>query len=318
MNRFTMGIIDASTEFDHEEVGSICAPLLPFAGNFRLIDFMLSNFSNARIKKVCLALPERCHSLVTYIGGGEDWQFGKGVAEINYLPSITSAKEEWLQVLLQNAGRDALVVLTKGTTVCNIELEFHRREHILGKREITILTQGNIPIGTYILSLDLLLKMIDVSSEKDNLITIVAEQLQKLSCVYVEINGYGKDISSIEDFYQANMEIIWPERMRSLLFQDRIVYRKQADYHPTLYGPHSKVSNALIGQGCRIDGTIENSIVFPNCKIAKDVRIRNCIVMEDSIILSGEFGQMIYSPSVVTVHNVPKNVCPDDKEEMIQ
>ena len=41
MRNLTIGIIDATPEFHYEGEDSLCSPLLQFAGNFRLIDFML-------------------------------------------------------------------------------------------------------------------------------------------------------------------------------------------------------------------------------------------------------------------------------------
>lgn len=296
MRQQLIGIIDATGEFNHDNTGSICAPLLPFAGNFRLIDFMLSNFSNSHIKKVGLSLPNRCHSLVSYIGGGEDWHYGKSQSGINYFPSLSSAKEEWIQYL-SSKGNKTIMVLTKGTTVCNINLDRFCEAHFHGNWELTILTYDDLPIGTYIISLELLLNLMEKSKAADTWISLIEEFMKSLSCKLVEINGYGKDINSLESYFQANMEILWPVRMKSLLFQKNTIYPKDIDHHPTVYGSQSKVVNSLVGQGCMIEGTIENSIIFPNCRVEKDVYIRNCIVLEDSIIQIGQLEQMIYGPS---------------------
>lgn len=308
MRQHTIGIIDATAEFKHDDAGSICAPLLPFAGNFRLIDFMLSNFSNAHVKNVSLTLPERCHSLVSYIGGGEDWHYGKSHNGIQYFPSLSSAKEEWRQFLLGMAEKKPLVVLTTGTTVCNINLEDFLREHTDENRELTIVSHNKIPIGIYIISLELLLQLLNKRLGAESWISFIEGHIQNLSGVFADINGYGKDISSLQTYFQANMEILWPPRMKSLLFQKRTIYPKDIDHHPTVYGEHSKVVNSLVGQGCMIEGTIENSIIFPNCRVEKDVLIRNCIVMEDSIIQLGRFEQMIYSPSFTLNNMLAKGI----------
>ena len=49
----------------------------------------------------------------------------------------------------------------------------------------------------------------------------------------------------------------------------------------------SNVKNSLIADGCVIDGTVENSIVFRGARIAKGAVVKNCIVMQDSYISEG-------------------------------
>lgn len=192
------------------------------------------------------------------------------------------------------ANSNTLLILTKGTTVCNVDFNSVCHAH---QQDLTILTHNHIPIGTYILSVDLLLDLIEGSREFDSWIELIEGSKEKLSSSFVETAGYAKDISTLQDFYQANMDILAPEKLKSLLFEENTIYRKDFEIHPTVYGSSSQVMNSLIGQGCLIDGNIESSIVFPNCKIHKDVSLKNCIVMEDSSIETGKFEQVILNPS---------------------
>lgn len=38
---------------------------------------------------------------------------------------------------------------------------------------------------------------------------------------------------------------------------------------PSLYGPDSATKNSLVADGCIIDGTVENCIIFKGVKIGK-------------------------------------------------
>ena len=249
-----------------------------------------------------VSLPDHCHSLISYVGE-ETWHYGKSRGELKYLPSLASAKDNWRKMLSRFSDKNAFVVLSKGTTVCNIKLMDLRNEH-RENEDLTIFTHEHLPIGTYILSIDLLLELLEVSQGFYSWITLLESQIRNLSCLTVEIDGYGKDINSIDIFYQANMEILWPARMKSLLFEKSPIFSNNLEHQPTVYGSHSRVINSLVGQGCVIDGTVENSIIFPNCRVEKDVFIRNCIVMEDSFLEKGKFEQMIYGPAF-TLKNIP-------------
>jgi glucose-1-phosphate adenylyltransferase len=43
----------------------------------------------------------------------------------------------------------------------------------------------------------------------------------------------------------------------------------------------------LVADGCVIEGTVENSILFRGVKIAPNARINNCIIMQDGQVQEG-------------------------------
>ena len=47
------------------------------------------------------------------------------------------------------------------------------------------------------------------------------------------------------------------------------------------------LKNSLIADGCVIEGTVENSIIFRGVKIGRNATVRNSIIMQDSIIGEG-------------------------------
>ena len=46
----------------------------------------------------------------------------------------------------------------------------------------------------------------------------------------------------------------------------------------------ASVKNSLIADGCVIEGEVENSILFRGVHIGKGTVIKNCIIMQDSVI----------------------------------
>ena len=47
------------------------------------------------------------------------------------------------------------------------------------------------------------------------------------------------------------------------------------------------VTNSLIADGCVIEGTVENSIIFRGVHIARGTTVKNCIIMQDCVIEEG-------------------------------
>ncbi len=69
---------------------------LPFAGNFRVIDFALSNLMHARIGRVGILSQYRSASLITHIGNGAPWDMTgrrRGVALLP--PSKSQKNSDW-------------------------------------------------------------------------------------------------------------------------------------------------------------------------------------------------------------------------------
>ena len=53
---------------------------------------------------------------------------------------------------------------------------------------------------------------------------------------------------------------------------------------PSLYGADSATKNSLVADGCIIDGTVENCIIFKGVKIGKGAVVKDSILMQDTVI----------------------------------
>ena len=53
---------------------------------------------------------------------------------------------------------------------------------------------------------------------------------------------------------------------------------------PTRYGLSSKVENSLIADGCLIEGTVKNSIIFRNVTVAEGAIVENAILMQGAVV----------------------------------
>ena len=51
---------------------------------------------------------------------------------------------------------------------------------------------------------------------------------------------------------------------------------------PTLYADTAVVRNALMADGCVIEGEVENSVLFRGVHIARGASVKNSIIMQDS------------------------------------
>ena len=65
--------------------------------------------------------------------------------------------------------------------------------------------------------------------------------------------------------------------------KDRPVYTKVRNSPPTQYGDGAVIANALIADGCRIDGTVVNSILFRGVQVRRGTVVKNSVLLQDSI-----------------------------------
>lgn len=96
-------------------------------------------------------------------------------------------------------------------------------------------------------------------------------------------DGYYAKIDSLTHYFHANLALLRTET-RNALFgaKDRPIYTKVRNSPPTRYGDSAVIANALIADGCRIDGTVVNSILFRGVQVRRGTVIKNSILLQDS------------------------------------
>ena len=98
-----------------------------------------------------------------------------------------------------------------------------------------------------------------------------------------KFDGYYSNICSLETYFKSNMDML-DKSIRKEIFGDRDIYTKINDAPPAKFTETAKVNNSLIHDGCLIEGTVENCILFRNVKVSKGAVLKNCIIMSETHI----------------------------------
>lgn len=145
-------------------------------------------------------------------------------------------------------------------------------------------------LNIYFIKKDLLISLVDnayahgaYDFEKD----IIQAQLQDLYIMNYELKDYVAVIDRISSYFKCSMDLLNPEVRESLFYKHSPILTKVKDTVPARYKEGADVKNSIIADGCVIDGTVENSILFRSVKVGKGAVIKNSIIMEDSIIMDG-------------------------------
>ena len=113
---------------------------------------------------------------------------------------------------------------------------------------------------------------------------ILIQNLSRLKIMGFEYNGYLAKIDSIHSYFKNNMELLEFNNFQDLFEKSGPVYTKVKDEVPARYGKNSTAINSLVADGCIIDGTVENCIIFRGVKIGKGSHVKNSIIMQDTEI----------------------------------
>ena len=149
--------------------------------------------------------------------------------------------------------------------------------------------EHNLSMNVYVIERELLMEQIREAYvngltyfERD----IMSPQLDKLNVRAYQHKGYYARILDIESYFAENMKMLKEENVQAL-FSPSPVYTKIRDDNPTRYATGSHVKNIMAADGCVIEGEVENSILFRGVKVGKGAKVRNCVLMQDTVIETG-------------------------------
>ena len=113
-----------------------------------------------------------------------------------------------------------------------------------------------------------------------------------------EFKGYYRRIETIKSYFRCNMDLL-DYNVRRELFKTNPVYTKTRNDVPAIYRDGNSVTNSLVADGCVIEGTVENSVLFRGVKIARGAIVRNSIIMQDGEVQeSCELENVIFDKAV--------------------
>lgn len=129
---------------------------------------------------------------------------------------------------------------------------------------------------------------------------IIAKELKYRKIMAYKFGGYFASVGSMSDYYKYSMELLDSDVRRQLFgAAGRPVLTKIRNSPPTKYSENAVVKNSLIADGCVIEGTVENSVIFRGVKVGRGTHIKNSILMQDTVT-----GDDVYLNSVITDKNV--------------
>ena len=303
---------------------------VPFAGRYRIIDFILSSMVNAGITDIGVVLHGRYQSLLDHLGSGKDWDLSRKHGGLKLLPPFAYSQNErvirgfrgkmealagirsYLEGIRQNH-----VVMANSDLIINIPLQDVYQSHLETGADITVVCTSNQDscyennayyrlaedgrvmetlfevrnnkdyyrsLEIFILSKELLLKLVDECINRDQYIWRTAIMQGKADQLHIHSyvwDGYAAQIRSLKEYYDRSMELMDNTIRREVFHPDRPILTKERNDASTYLDPAGSCCNSIIADGCTVEGSVENSILFRGVSIARGASVKNCILMQD-------------------------------------
>ncbi|MGL4876700.1 sugar phosphate nucleotidyltransferase, partial [Paraclostridium dentum] len=106
----------------------------------------------------------------------------------------------------------------------------------------------------------------------------------KASMYAYEFNGYWRDVGTIESLWQANMDLINPGNGFNLNDSNWRIYTDTMAMPPQYLGKNSNVKQSIVVDGCRVFGTVENSVLSHGVSIGEGSIIKDSVIMSNAKI----------------------------------
>ena len=147
----------------------------------------------------------------------------------------------------------------------------------------------NFCMNIYVMERELLMRMIDdayVHGYTNFVRDILDRQIEHLDVRGYCYDGYVAQIYDMKSYFEENMKLLQDENLNAL-FSGNQIYTKIRDDNPTRYINGSKAKNVMVADGCVIEGEVENSILFRGVHIGKGAKVKNCVLMQDTVVEAG-------------------------------
>lgn len=326
---------------------------IPFAGRYRMVDFILSSMVNSGIDNVSLVVRKNYHSLMDHLGAGREWDLTRKNGGLNIVPpfaqktvKIYNGRVEALASIIDflKSQKEKYVMMADTNIAVNFDFGALIDAHIASGADVTIAYsqeelpksfieskdmngdlyytlgiedgrvneiyvnpkwegQQNFSMNIYITSRELLIDQIYTAFvrgytyfERD----ILMPQLEKLNVQGFKYDGYVARITDVKSYFDENMRLLDEENLDAL-FSVNPIYTKIRDDNPTRYIGAAKAKNVMTSDGCVIEGEVENSILFRGVKVGKGAKVKNCVLMQDTVVEPGASVEYVISDKRVTI-----------------
>lgn len=100
-------------------------------------------------------------------------------------------------------------------------------------------------------------------------------------------DGYWKDVGTIDSLWEANMDLLDPNVPLDVWDPEWKIYSRTSGRPGHYIGTGALVDNAMLTEGCSVEGTVANSVLFAGARVEKDAMVESTILMPGAVVEEG-------------------------------
>lgn len=161
----------------------------------------------------------------------------------------------------------------------------------------------NFSLNIYVVERELLMRMVDEAYLHGDVYfvrDILEKKIDQMDVRGFCYDGYVAHIHDMNSYFEENMRLLKEENLMAL-FSGNQIYTKIRDDNPTRYINGVKAKNVMVADGCVIEGEVENSVLFRGVKIGKGAKVKNCVLMQDTVIEDNASVEYVITDKNVTI-----------------
>lgn len=161
----------------------------------------------------------------------------------------------------------------------------------------------NFSLNIYVVERELLMSMVDEAYLHGDVYfvrDILEKKIDQMDVRGFCYDGYVAHIHDMNSYFEENMRLLKEENLNAL-FSGNQIYTKIRDDNPTRYINGAKAKNVMVADGCVIEGEVENSVLFRGVKIGKGAKVKNCVLMQDTVIEDNASVEYVITDKNVTI-----------------
>ena len=218
---------------------------------------------------------------------------------------------------------DDYVVMTDSAILANVDVRKVVDAHIASGKDITVVTTKGMCNGKKIMDLALKLnnkgEVVDMlvdyaaTEEYDASMDIfvisrqvLISEIKKLVAKNffhmdrdlvmggwregrVSVNAYRHEgvvmfNDSLQEYFENSLALTDKTTREGLFHGNHPIYTKVRDRVPTYYGESCDIENVVVADGCMLDGTVKDSVLFRQVTVAPSATVESCLIMNDSVV----------------------------------
>lgn len=113
--------------------------------------------------------------------------------------------------------------------------------------------------------------------------------------------GYWKDVGTIDSLWEANMDLLNPKMALDVWDDEWKIYSRNSGMPGHKIGNKAVIDNSMITEGCKVDGTIKQSVLFAGVTVGEGAVVEDSILMPGAVIEPGVTVQYSIIAENVTV-----------------